>query len=187
MKRGFTIVELLAVVGIIAILATIVVITSVGSIHEARAHRANAMAVALQHAISTYYAQVGKWPDAIENKISNSTDDILEFSASDTDKILQQVVGKGFGKSGTRSMLIDASSLLVANKSKLGSAGEKRIPAVEFTVAANRNSEHCINFNNMAFGFQDPDTGHFKRYWVTYDTKTDSVQVLQEKPEGAIW
>lgn len=184
MKRGgFTIVELLAVIAIIAILATIITIASIGAIHNARAVRADSMAQALQQAITTYYAQEGKWPDIIETKIKSDDREVITFQATDNDDIIRQVVGKGFGKSGgRRSALIDASALLVADSGKLGTSGQKRVTALEFPKAANRNSKHHIPFSGMAFGYQDVDTGAFCRYWVTYDTKTDSVSVLLQEP-----
>jgi len=198
MKRAFTIIELLTVISIIAILSTIIVIAASGSIKNARANRRDAMRVALEQAIAAYHAQDpnGEWPGAIETKAQNSEEDVCTFTAGETDEIFRKVVGKGFGKSsGARSMLIDASALFVADASKLGNGGKgcydnhgnKKssnycgdkgcIGGIDFTRAANRNSKHHIAFSSMAFGYPGPENGKFCRFWIEYNTKSDSVTV----------
>ena len=56
-KRGFTIIELMLVVGILAILITIVVVAASGVQKASREKRAIAMASALEQALGAYYAQ----------------------------------------------------------------------------------------------------------------------------------
>lgn len=196
-RRGFTIIELLTVVGIIAVLATIVVTASAGALRHARARRADAMRVSLEQAISAYYAQEGKWPDVIENYADSADEEIHTFSAQETDKIFQQVVGKAYGKSGARSVLVDASALFVCDSGRLGNGGkgcfdrhgkrnednycgdQRCINGLDFTLAANRNGKHYVNFGNMAFGYAGPTYGKFCRFWIKYNSKTDSVTVTK--------
>ena len=197
MKRAFTIVELLVVIAVIGILGGIVTNAAMGALRNARGSRANAMRVALEQAITTYYAQEGKWPDAIERVISSGMDeDVHTFSASDCDDIFRQVVGKGFGKSGRKSVLVDATALFVARSSQLGNGGkgcfdnhanrkntatfcgdQKCINGVDFTTAIARSGAKHIRFNDMAFGYQGTEAGKFCRFWVKYNGKTDSVTV----------
>jgi len=200
MKRAFTIVELLTVVGIISILVTIVVVAAQGSIRSARDNRRDAMRNALEQAINAYHAQDpnGRWPGAIEDRAENSDEETCTFTPEETDKIFQEVVGKGFGKSssGGRSMLVDASALFVADSGKLKDGGRgcfdnhanKKntatycgdkgcVGGIDFSSAANRNSKHYIQFSSMAFGYQGPENGKFCRFWVEYNTKSDSVTV----------
>ena len=175
MKKGFTIIELMAVIGILAVLVTIVVSAAGGAIKNARAQRADTMRQALEQAIAAYHAQdpESRWPDTIENRAEEERD-VVEFSNSEADSIFQQVVGKGFGKSGPKSVLVDASALFVCESSR---AHDKNAVGIDFPRAANRNSKHCIPFANMAFGYPDRDTGKFRRFKVTYSSKTDSVSV----------
>lgn len=175
MKKGFTIIELLAVIGILAVLITIVVNAAGGAIKNARSQRAESMRLALEQAIGAFHAQDpnGRWPDTIENRTDDDEDQIV-FKGSEADAIFRQVVGKGYGKSGTKSVLIDATALFVANS---GEANSSRCVGYDFSTAANRNSRYCIRFQNMAFGYPDTNTGHFRRYEVVYNMKTDSVTV----------
>ena len=200
MKRGFTIVELLVVIAVIGILGGIVTSATVGAIKNARGSRRDAMRVALEQAISTYYAQEGKWPDAIERKVGSMDTDTYTFNASECDEIFRQVVGKGFGKSGRKSVLVDAMALFVARSSQLGNNGEgcfdnhsnrkntktfcgnkKCIGGVDFSTAVAKSGKNHIRFNEMAFGYQGKENGKFCRFWVKYNGKTDSVTVSKSK------
>lgn len=194
-RRGFTLVELMAVVAIIAILVTVVMVSAAGAIRQSRVRRAEAMRVALEQSISAYYAQTGKWPGPIESVAQDGREENHTFSAAETDKIFQEVVGKGFGKSGSRSILVDASALFVADAGKLSNGGrgcsdnhaDRRagdycgdkgcIPGRDFTSAVNRNRKGAIPFSSLAFGYQGTECGKFRRFWITYHSKTDSVTV----------
>ncbi len=195
-RRGFTIVELLVVISIIGILTGIVTSAAMGSIRGARTKRAESMRAGLEQAIAAYYAQEGKWPTVIEEKAQSMTDDTYTFTPDETDKIFQQVVGKGFGKDGRKSVLVDATSLFVANRSNLGNSGkgcrdnhsnrrnsstfcgnQHCIAGVDFSRAVARSGRDHIQFSQMAFGYQGPQEGKFCRYFVTYNAQTDSVTV----------
>lgn len=177
MKKGFTIVELLAVIGVLATLVTIVVSAAGGAMKNARDQRAETMRVALEQAISAYHAQhpQNEWPGKIEQHVDDP-DDTVTFTGTEADEIFQDVVGAGFGKSksGMHTTLIDASALLVCES---GKANSRNPAGLEFPVAANRNSKHNIALANMAFGYPEREKGYFRRYKVIYSTKTDSVTV----------
>ena len=199
-KKAFTLLELMMVVAVISVLIGIVSVAASGAIRNARSRRADAMRIALEQGIAAYYAQEGKWPDAIESKAGSMTEDTYTFNTSETDDIFQQVVGKAFGKGGGRkSVLVDPSALFVANSSRLGNNGEgcydnhsnqnkstycgdkKCIPGLDFLIAANRNGKDYITLTKMAFGYQGEE-GKFRRYWITYNGKTDAVTVSKDNP-----
>ena len=199
-KKAFTLLELMMVVAVISVLIGIVSVAASGAIRNARSRRADAMRIALEQGIAAYYAQEGKWPDAIESKAGSMTEDTYTFNTSETDDIFQQVVGKAFGKGGGRkSVLVDPSALFVANSSRLGNNGEgcydnhsnqnkstycgdkKCIPGLDFLIAANRNGKDYITLTKMAFGYQGEE-GKFRRYWITYNGKTDAITVSKDNP-----
>ena len=204
MRRAFTIVELLIVIAVIGILGAIVTNAAAGAIRNARGKRADMMCTALEQAFAAYYAQEGKWPDEIEKKADGGDmgdKDTYTFTPEETDSIFFDVVGKGFGKKGKKSVLVDATGLFVASRSKLGNGGKGCydnhgnprdkstycggrgcINGVDFTTAIAKSGKYHIRFADMAFGFQGPETGKFCRFWVTYNSKTDSVSVSRKGP-----
>ena len=178
-RKAFTIVEMLAVIGIIAVLATIIVSAIKGSISSSRDKRAEVMRASLEQALAAYYAQEGRWPDTIERADTSKTGDNkdkedIRFEGKAADKIFQDVVGKGFGRNGKKSMLIDASGLFVCDST---SAGLKRPLGFDFSDASKRHSKHYIDIDHMAFGFQGKKTGLFRRFYVVYHFRTDSITV----------
>lgn len=202
MRKGFTIVELLVVIAIIGILGGIVTNAAMGSIRGARAKRADSMRVALEQAIAAYYAYEGEWPDVIERKAKSMTEDTYTFTADETDKIFQQIVGKGYGKSGRRVVLVDVTGLFVAKASALGNSGKgcydnhknKKdnhtfcggrgcINGLDFTLAKGKSGSSHLQLAQMAFGYQGQEEGKFCRYWITYNGQTDSVTVSKRGPD----
>ena len=59
-RKGFTIVEMLAVIGVIAVLLSIIVTAASGVLKSSRSKRAEVMRNSLEQAIAAYYAQEGK-------------------------------------------------------------------------------------------------------------------------------
>ena len=173
-RRGFTIVEMLAVIGVVAILISIIASVASNSIRAARGKRAAVMSSSLQQAIASYYAEEGKWPSLIESANTDG-EDTVKFEGTQADQIFQEVVGKGFGKSGKKSMLVDASGLFVCESS---AANGKRARGYNFSEVTGSNARHRIGLKQMAFGYQDGG-GYFQRFRVIYNCRTDSVTVVQ--------
>ena len=127
----------------------------------------------LEQAIAAYYAQEGKWPSLIESASSDGQD-TYKFDGTKADKIFQEVVGKGFGRSGKKSMLIDASGLFVCDSS---AASGTKAHGYEFSEVMGRHAKHRINLDQMAFGYQETKSGRFIRFKVVYNFRTDAVKV----------
>ena len=114
MKKGFTIIELLTVIGIIAVLMTIVTTASMSAIRSSRARRTDAMRTALQASIATYQAAdpQGRWPGAINSMAESGQSGWIVDDAAQT--VFQIIVQKSTGESGGIVPLIDPNALFVA-------------------------------------------------------------------------
>ena len=202
MRRGFTIVELLVVIAIIGILVGIVSVAANGALKNGRSKRANAMCTVLQQASGAYNAQVGRWPQKIEDKADNMGDKTTyTFSASETDEIFREIVKASVGARASMP-LVDASALFVADANKLRNGGDgcfdnhgdrectsfcgdqKCINGIDFLQATNKKGRNStISIDSMAFGYQGTGSGKFCRFWITYNARTDAVTVSRKNPD----
>ena len=89
-RSGFTIVELLAVIGVVAVLISIIASVATNSIRAGRGKRAAVMGSSLQQAIAAYYAEEGKWPSLIESANTDG-EDTVKFEGTQADQIFQEV------------------------------------------------------------------------------------------------
>ncbi|MBR0313345.1 MAG: prepilin-type N-terminal cleavage/methylation domain-containing protein, partial [Oscillospiraceae bacterium] len=60
-RNGFTIVEMLMVIGVLAVLTAIVTTAASSAVRQARTRRIEAMRMMVQTGIATYRAQRGHW------------------------------------------------------------------------------------------------------------------------------
>ena len=106
-RGGFTIVELMMVVGIIGILMGIITTAAASSIKQARSRRASALCAAVEAGLSTYYAQNDRWPEPLGSRIANgslgtrsndegldnqSNEDKYVLTASEVRQMIQSIV-----------------------------------------------------------------------------------------------
>lgn len=190
MKRGFTIVELLMVIGIIIVLMGIVVTAASNSVKSARASRADALCQAVQSGLATYYAQFEKWPGGLGSKIESGSirarsndegangqrdDDMYVLDATEVRECVKALVDEA--KMGNPMM--DISGLYVSRNP--GESGE-RYYGLDFmsAIRGTKRSPKKMKTAEMYFGYQDPSSGYFRRFKMVYSIPTDQLSVKRQ-------
>lgn len=188
MRRGFTIIELLIVIGIIGILMGIVFTAASSSVRAGRATRADALCQAVQSGLSTYYAQFEKWPGGFisengsirsrsndEGRNGQSDDDMYVLTASEVRECVKALVDEA--KQG--NPLMDISGLFVSRSS--GEPGEKGY-GLDFMSAIHGTkwSRKKMKTAEMYYGYQDPDSGYFRRFKMVYSIPADQLSVKRQ-------
>ena len=199
MRRGFTIIELMIVIGIIGILMGIVFTAASSSVRAGRSTRADALCQTVQSGLATYYAQYEKWPGGLGSKIENgsirsrsndegrnnqSDDDLYVLTASEVRECVRKIVESA--KEG--NPLIDVSGLWVSRgDGESGGAGEgganggssRRGVGMDFMTAihGSRRNSKKMKLNEMYFGYPDESSGAFVRFGMGYSIPTDQMTV----------
>ena len=196
-RSGFTIVEMLVVVAVLAILMGLVGTAATAAIRNSRVKRTDAMKRAWQGAITSYYAQKGEWPGALETIAKSSNKTMVDLDDGELNSVFQEIVKESIDKANP---LIDVSALYVCRNSSVKGCndlhGDNRphneldehpasgcskkhacvgqcLQGMDFTEARARN----LSTSSLAFGYPGKRYGKFRRYYIRYNTQTDSVMV----------
>lgn len=185
-RQGFTLVELMMVVGILAVLMSIVVASVSSSMKAARERRTTALCVAVETGLATYYAQTDEWPDPLGGKVRSGS-----FSSSNNEGVqgrtdaekyvltaneVRQMVKKLVDEAKEGNPLMDISGLFVSRDP--GEKGGKGYGMDFFTaVRGDKRSRKKMKTGEMYFGYPDRDTGKFRRFKMVYSIPTDSLSV----------
>lgn len=182
-RKGFTIVELLMVIGILSVLITIVTTASAGAIKQARVHKADTLVKMIESGIATYYAQTDTWPDFDPDgktgnyRMSSGTVDPDRYQLSDTesDAMIREMIRKSV--SGTANPLIDITGLFVARNGMI----TDKTYGMDFQQAlrGTKKSPKKMKINDMMFGYPDAETGRFRRFKIVYSIPTDQITVTK--------
>lgn len=198
MKKAFTIVELLVVIGIIAILMGIVTTAASSSIRNSRRQRANALCALVQAGLATYREQKGEWPPGIN--LSPKTNDaggngqnvpdIVELSGADVRTCVRALVHEA----KQNNPMMDISGLFVSKEpgelpgasgdgsGGMGANGNVKIKpsyGLDFmsAIKGTKRTKTRMPVSKMYFGYPDPETGYFLRFKMVYSIPTDSMTV----------
>jgi prepilin-type N-terminal cleavage/methylation domain-containing protein len=183
MKKGFTIVELLMVVGILAVLMGIITTAASESMKASRLRRADALCTLVQAGLNAYYAQYDEWPINLANKsgsneegINNNTDsNIYVLQGSEVRQMVKALVEES--KKGNPVM--DISGLWVSRSAGEKSGGGRKAVGMDFmsAVRGTKTSPKKMKTSEMYYGYPDPETGAFLRFKMTYSISSDQVSV----------
>ena len=187
-RNGFTIVEMLMVIGVLAVLTAIVTTAASSAVRQARTRRAEAMRMVIQTGIATYHAQRGHWPPKSGGKLQSWSDNGLDspgehvdyLSDEEYDKMMAFLVKECVDKS--KSPVMDVSGLTVATRSA-ANRGDKRGYGQDFRTAVAKNKRHgtTLKVSEMVFGYTTAKDGFFRRFVVKYNADSDSVTVMTQE------
>ena len=189
-RRGFTIVELVMVVGILAVLMTMVTTAASQSVKASREKRTAALVSVVQTGLATYYAQKGEWPGSVGQKIANnnmktrsnqegannqSNDDMYVLEGTEVRDMIKEMVDEA--KKGNQVM--DLSGLFVSRNT--GEKGQKGL-GLDFITAIHGTKETARKMKTaeMYYGYPCPETGYFRRFKIVYSIPTDQMTVSRQ-------
>jgi len=185
MKRrsGFTIVELMMVIGIIGILMTIVTTAASSSMKMSRQRKAEALCAVVQSGLATYYAQKDEWPVDFSGTRSNNEG---TENSSDANKIVltanevRTCVKALVDEAKAGNPLIDISGLFVSR-----SPGERNTGSaygLDFVQAVHgtKRSKKKMKIAEMYFGYPEENHGWFRRFKMVYSIPADSITVSRQ-------
>lgn len=177
-RRGFTIIELMMVIGIIAILLGIVVSSVTGSIRRGREQRASALFALAKQGMHTYYAtdKNGEWPWGSADSLSSAQvleDGYIALSEAEVKRSFYNMIKRAKVE---HNPVMDISGLFVSTQS--GEPGTKGM-GLGFLDAVKGTKAHPtkLKVSQMQFGYQRTDDGYFRRFVVKYSPALDSVIV----------
>ena len=194
LKKGFTIVELLMVVGIIIVLMGVVTTAAAQSIRASRTRRADALCALVQAGMNAYYARYDEWPGSIGSRISNGSigsrgNDEGASGSNDNDKYVltgsevRDCVKALVEETKKGSPVMDISGLYVSRFP--GEKSGNRVPkatGMDFMSAIHgtRTSPKKMTTSEMYFGYPDTATGYFLRFKMVYSIPTDQFTVSKQ-------
>lgn len=195
-KRGFTIVELLMVMGIIGVLLGIVTTAASSSVKMARKRRAESLCHLVQAGLATYNAQKGEWPINLESKSGSGNN---EFTYTLSSEEVRACVKALVDEAKKGNPMMDISGLFVSRvdydpvnkweKCECGvsGCGDRRYPpsrvfGLDFWPAikgVRDKSPNKMKTEQMYFGYPHPADGSFIRFGMNYSISADSITVFQ--------
>ena len=197
MKKGFTIVELMMVIGIIAVLMGIITTAASSSVKASRTRKADALCKLVQTGLATYYEQKGEWPWG--NGLPPGNQDDGAGNSKDPDNIVlsaaqvRQCVKAMVDEAKRGNPVMDISGLFVSRdpgelSGGSGAKGQsaqpmKRSYGLDFiqAIRGTKQSPEKMKSGQMYFGYPDPETGYFLRFKMVYSIPSDSVIVSKQR------
>lgn len=187
MKKGFTLLEMMAVIAIVGILIGMVVSAATSALRSEREQRAEALKAIIKEGIESYHAQKDEWPGVdLTQRTSAGT-----LSAAETKAMIYEVVKETLRNNNP---LLDVSELFVMSENAYqenresgwhnGVYRKASMYGMPFMEAARRKSNAKkrtthIPVSQMIYGYPDAKDGSFKRFKISYNPPTDSIEVYK--------
>jgi len=199
MRKAFTIVEMMMVLGIIGILLGVVATAASSSIKQARVHKANTCCTVFEQGLATFYAQKGYWPGSVGQRIRNGSlgtrsNTEGSDSQSDTDNYVLTVeevnsMAKDLiAETKKNNPMMDISGLYVSKDKSPPRSERKSDGTIEYRPAGNatglefmdavrgtKRTKKKWTTSEMTFGYPRTD-GKFMPFKVVYSI-TDEMKV----------
>ena len=177
-RQGFTIVELLMVIGILAVLLGIITTAATASVRQARERRTSAMKQTLQNGIMAYRQLKDQWPGKLEDWAERQNRGTVGYlSNGDYDKVMQELLKNSAGKS-VKVRVMDPVGLLI-----MGATGtDGKSSGVDFRSAATKKGPYAkrMSTSEMTVIYQKKESGKGYRYVIEYNAESDSVTVMTQ-------
>ena len=200
MKKAFTIVELMMVLGIIGILLGIVTTAASSSIKQARVHKANTCCAVFEQGLATFYAQKGYWPGSIGTRIKSgglgtrsnteganaqSDTDNYVLTVEEVDSMARDLIAE----TKKNNPMMDISGLYVSKDGSTPRSERTSTGTVVYRPAGNsfglefwdavrgtKRTKKKWTTSEMHFGYPCTD-GRFMPFKVVYSIPSDEMKV----------
>ncbi len=179
-RKGFTIVELLMVIGILSILLSIVTTAASESMRAARKRRAEATKSAVQVGLAAYHARMDAWPVDLSDKTGNHRKNASTVDANLYDLTASEVrtcVYKLAAETKNGNPVIDVTGLWVSRSD--GNSSSRKDYGMDFmsAIRGTRKSSRKMKLAEMYFGYPRESDGAFERFGMGYSLTADSISV----------
>lgn len=191
---------MLMVIAVLAVLMGIVATAATSVIRKSRERKNEALRVALQTGIATFYQQKGYWPPADSGCLQTWADkgittaalkrewgngvNIANLDPKEYDELMMFFVKECLNS--TKNPYMDASGFTAVRASVAAASDYKKELSPCFgeevrSWVAKQRAGSAPKSSEMTFGYSNSEKGYFRRFIISYNADSDSVTVGYSK------